>query len=172
MRQSITLIPTSLRILCLVALVHLVTATPSHAADSIAGVWKVAEVVTTGANAATNANPQPGLLFLTKSHYSISRIMSTGERPKFAPAKNPAALTDAEKIARYEQWGPFQSNAGTYEVKGASLTTRPILAKNQDVMGAPTVMEMKLEGNALWLITKSPAGAPASETRVKWVRVE
>ncbi|MGE4063210.1 MAG: hypothetical protein AB7E79_07555 [Rhodospirillaceae bacterium] len=160
------------RTLCLAVLVTLLTATVSQAADSIIGVWKVAEVVTTGANAGTNANPQPGLLFVTKSHYSISRVQSATPRPKFAPAANPAALTDAEKVARYEQWAPFQSNAGTYEIKGTTFTTRPILAKNQDIMGNPTVMEMKLEGDALWLITKSPAGAPPSETRVKWVRAE
>lgn len=155
-----------------VGLITAIASLPAHAADSVVGVWKVAEVVTTGAGQETIKTPQPGLLFLTKSHYSISRIMSAGQRAKFAAPKNADALTDAEKIARFEQWGPFQSNAGTYEIKGTTLTTHPTVAKNQDIVGSTSAMEVKLEGEALWLITKSPAGAPVSETRVKWVRVE
>jgi hypothetical protein len=103
---------TSVRVLCFVAIVQFVTAAApnvSYADDSLVGAWKVAEIVTTGANASSNANPQPGLSFLTKSHYSLTRITSDKERPKFAAAKNPAALTDVEKIARYEQWLGIQA---------------------------------------------------------------
>jgi hypothetical protein len=83
-------------------------------------------------------------------------------------------LTDAEKIARYEQWNPFIANAGTYEVKGTTLVRRPRVAKNETVMARNSSLEneFKLEGNTLWAITKSAAGRPASETRFKLSRVE
>ena len=143
-------------------------------APSVEGVWKIAEVVTTGANAATNASPQPSLIIFARGHYSYLSVNGTQPRPTFSPAKDPNTLTDAEKIARYEQWNPFTAQAGTYEVKGTALSRRPLVAKNVAAMttAPPIVQEFKLEGSTLWLITKSAAGQPASETRTKLTRVQ
>lgn len=144
------------------------------AAPSIEGVWKVSEVVTTDANAATVNNPQPSLVMFTRGHYSYMSVNGTQPRPKVEPAKNPNKLTDPEKIARYEQWNPFTANAGTYEVKGTTLTRRALVAKNEAVMttNPPVVSEFKLEGNTLWLTTKSAPGQPASENRTRLTRVQ
>jgi hypothetical protein len=143
------------------------------AAPSVDGVWKITEVVTTGANAATNGSPQPSLVIFARGHYSYVSVGGTTPRPTVSAAKDPNKLTDAEKLARYEQWNPFTANAGTYEAKGTTITRRPLVAKNPAVMtaDAPIVQEFKLEGNTLWLISKSAAGQPASETRTKLVRV-
>jgi hypothetical protein len=142
-------------------------------APSIEGVWKVAEVVTTGANAATNSKPEPSVVIFTRGYYSYISVNSSGPRPKFTPAKDPAKLTDADKIARYDQWNPFAANAGTYELKGTTLTRKPTVAKNVTVMTSdpPIVQELKLEDNTLWLTQKSAQGQPASETRTKLTRV-
>lgn len=144
------------------------------AARSLEGVWKIVETVTTGANASTITNPQPNLVILTKGYYSHLMVQGDQPRPQFAPAKDPNKLTEAEKIARYEQWSPFTANAGTYEVKGTTLMRRPLVAKNETVMAKNSSFEneFKLEGNTLWVITKSAAGQPASETRTKLKRVE
>ena len=91
------------------------------AAPSVVGVWKLAETVTTGANAVTNTNLQPSLYILTNKHYSVLSVNSTEPRPKFGPLKTPGKPTDAEKIARFEQWDLFTANAGTYEIKGTTL---------------------------------------------------
>ncbi len=146
----------------------------SSAPPSIQGVWKIAEVVTTGANASTNSKPQPSLIIFTRRHYSYLSVNSADPRPKFEPAKDPNKLTDAEKIARYEQWSPFTANAGTYEIKGTTLTRRPVVAKNETVMTTdpPFAQEFKLAGNTLRLISKSAPGEPASETRTKLTRVQ
>ena len=143
-------------------------------APSIEGVWKVAEVVTTGANAVTVNNPQPGLVIFSRGYYSYVSINGTQARPKFDASKNPQKLTDAEKIARYEQWNPLTANSGTYELKGTTVTRRPIVAKNMTVMTTdpPIVQEVKFEDNALWLTQKSAAGQPASETRTKLTRLK
>lgn len=144
------------------------------AVPPLEGVWKIVESVTTGANASTNSNPQPSLIIFTKGYYSFLVVFGTQPRPKVEPAKDPNKLTDAEKIARYEQWYPFVANTGTYEIKGTTLTRRPVVAKVEAVMTTdpPITQEFKLEGNTLWLITKSAAGQPASETRMKLMRVE
>ena len=141
---------------------------------SVDGVWKVAEIVTTGADAATNASPQPSLIIFARGHYSYLSVDGTAPRPTFADPKDPDKLTDAEKIARYEQWRSFTAQAGTYQIKGTTMTRRPLVAKNLAVMttNPPIVQEFKLEGNTFWLIRKSAAGQPASETRTKLTRVQ
>ena len=89
----------------------------------------------TGANARTNANPQPGLYLFTKQHYSIVTLNGTEPRKDFGTAADPAKLTDAEKMARYEAWRTLTANSGTYQVSGSTLTTRPLVAKDPAVMG-------------------------------------
>jgi hypothetical protein len=144
-----------------------------EAAPPIEGVWRITEIVTTGANAATNSSPQPSLVIFTRGHYSYLSVNGTAARPEFAAAKDPAKLTDAEKIARFEQWNPFGANSGTYDLNGTTLTRRPIVAKNVTVMttNPPIVAEFTLNGDTLVLITKSAEGQPASETRTTLTRV-
>ena len=74
----------------------------------------------------------------------------------------------------YEMWSPFTANSGTYEIKGTTLTRRPLVAKNAEVMttNPPAVGEFKIQGNTLVVTTKSAAGQPASETRLTLTRVE
>ena len=150
------------------------SAQESSAAGTLQGVWKIVERVTTGANASTISDPQPSLIIFTNGHYSVLMVQGAQPRPRFAPAKDQNKLTDAEKIARYEQWNPLIANAGTYEVKGTTIIRRPSVAKNETAMAKNSSLEneFKLEGNTLWVTTKSPAGQPASETRFKLRRVE
>ena len=138
---------------------------PNPSSSPLEGAWRVAEVVVTGANASTNSNPQPSLYIFTKRHYSILSVNSTQPRPKFEPLKTPGKPTDAEKIARYQQWNPFTANSGTYEIKGTLVTTRPLVAKNETVMsGSGDTWEFKIEGDTLWLLDY--------ETSMRLVRVE
>jgi hypothetical protein len=71
--------------------------------------------------AVTISNPQPSLAIFTRGYYSAVVVTGTQPRAAVAPPKDPQNLTDAEKIARYEQWGPFIAIAGTYEIKGSTL---------------------------------------------------
>lgn len=147
----------------------------SAQAPSLQGAWRVSEIVVTGAGASTNTTPQPGLYLFTKNHYSIVTVNGTAARKDVGPARDPARLTDAEKAARYDVWNPFTANSGTYEVKGSTLTTKPLVAKNPGVMapqGTGQTREFKIDGKTLTLIQKSAAGQPASETRTKLTRVE
>ena len=138
------------------------------------GVWRIVESTTTGADPSTNSNPEPNLIIFTKGHYSFLSVNGEGPRPTFAAAKDRNKLTDAEKIARYEQWSRFSANAGTYVVKGTKLTRRPLVAKNETFMAKDFSIEseFKLDGNTLFLTTKSMPGQPAGETRHKLKRVE
>jgi Lipocalin-like domain len=139
------------------------------------GVWKVTEVVPPASNPNEKptplTSPQPGLLIFTKGYYSGMSVMGNQPRTAAAPAKDPQNLTDAEKIARYDQWRPFIANGGTYEVKGSTLTMRAMVAKNPDVMDTTITWELKVEGaNAFWLIP--PADRATTSSRVKFTRLE
>jgi hypothetical protein len=140
----------------------------------VEGVWKVAEVQMTGANAAPISDPQPGLYIFTRGYYSVALVNGTQERPAIPPPKDPPRLTDAEKITRYEHWSSFSANSGTYEIKGSMLIRRPIVAKNLvNVTNPPIMQEFKLDGsNTLWLIERSAPGQPPRETRARLIRVE
>ena len=148
-------------------------AKPSATA-SIQGVWKITELVRTGANAANVSAPQPSLYIFPTRHYSIMSVNGTQTRSMVADLKNPDKPTDAEKLARYEMWNPVTANSGTYEITGTTLTRRPLVAKSVAVMttAPPAVGEFTIQGNTLVLTSKSAAGQPASETRLTLTRVE
>ena len=110
----------------------------------VEGVWKVAEVIPVGSNTTDKptpmSNPQPGLLLFTKGYYSI--VVVTGPNPRtVVEAKDSQNLTDAEKIAFYEQWRAFTANSGTYEIKGTTLTRHVLVAK-----ASPAPREEDLRG--------------------------
>ncbi len=138
----------------------------------IDGVWKIAEVVTTGANPATNTSPQPSVIIFARGHYSWLSVGGTSPRKQSAAAATPGKLTDADKVARYEEWNPFTANTGTFEIKGSTLTRRTLVAKNVGVMSSttPNAQEFTLEGDTLWLTGPAP-GDPKSQTRFKLTRV-
>lgn len=156
-----------------ILLVGAAALTRAQATPSLQGVWRVTDIVVTGANAATNKSPQPSLYIFTKQHYSIMTVNGAAARKNFGAPKDPLKLTDAEKIARFESWDAFTANSGTFQVSGSTLTTRPLVAKNPGVMaGPPATREFRIQGNTLTLIQKSAAGQPVSETRTTLTRVE
>jgi hypothetical protein len=134
---------------------------------SLRGAWRVTGVTVTGANPLTNNSPQPGLFIFTDRHYSIVTVNSTSARKPFNPPKDPARLTDAEMVERFQHWNPVTANAGTYTVKGSTLTTRPLVAKNHEVMTGPEqTREFKIDGNTLTLIQRGAGPNPNVTTTV------
>jgi hypothetical protein len=73
--------------------------------------------------------------------------------------------TDAEKIARYEQWVRFIGQSGTYQISGTTLTFRPVVAKTEELIGRPRAVEFQVQGDALTLTIQSG-------TRVRFTRLE
>jgi hypothetical protein len=134
-------------------------------AKSFEGVWKVTKVVRTGANASTNTHPQPSLEIFYRGYYSLIKDMSSEPRKPSPAAKDPTKLTEAEKIARYEEWDPFRASAGTYEVKGNTIITHNIVAKLAKGMTATEEATIKFEGNTF------VASAPNGDTQITYTRV-
>ena len=156
-------------VVVLVVAAHFIAAqTP----PSLQGVWRVTSVVTTGAGASNNPSPQPGIYIFTKQHYSIIFVRGTAPRKAVPDAANPAKLTDAEKITRFEAYDPYTANSGTYETKGATVTTHAIVAKNPGSMGTSLTREFKITGNTLTVVQKSSPGEPISQTTTTLTRIE
>jgi hypothetical protein len=142
------------------------------------GVWKVAEVVVTGANAENTPSPQPGLFIFGQKHYSMMWIRGGKARAPYG-GEEP---TSEEKIQAFDS---FTASSGTYEVSGSTITIRPMVARSPNFMGgASSIYQFRVEGDNLWLTAKStdmryriagkvvPPTRPPSETRLKLVRME
>jgi Lipocalin-like domain len=155
---------------CLFAMAVLtVTANAKLKSTALTGTWKYTEVKTTGPNARTNSNPQPGLVIFTGAHYSAVRVSSDQPRP---PLQDPTKATAAELLAVY---GPFTANSGTYEISGGNLTIKSVVAKNPAGMapGAFDEYSFKLQGNTLTLTSVRDANGPsANPTTITLTRVE
>ena len=138
--------------------------------NPLQGVWKLSEVTTTGQNASTIKNPQPGFFIFTGKYYSIVTVNS--EKPR---ADLPQDVDTATAAQLRDAWGPFTAQTGTYEVKGSEVTVRPLAAKNPGAMNGKNfnTRSFKIEGNSLTLVDKANQNGPANNpvTR-KFTRVE
>jgi len=149
------------------------TASPAaqSARDSIQGVWHVVEAVISGPAARTIPFAErPNLTIITARHYSRVEVQADGPRP---------ILADVSKASADELravWGPFVSEAGTYEVAAGGLVTmKPIASKNPAIMGPGVFITYayKLDGNTLSLTQQRNQNGPFSNPfTLKLVRVE
>jgi hypothetical protein len=136
---------------------------------SIQGVWRTAEVTTTGPNAMTAREPV-SLGIITAKHYSRVEIHGDPDRPVIADV----AVATADQLRA--TWGPFFAEAGTYELSGGNeLTMRPLIARNPAAMSSGwfVTYAYELSGDTLSLVERRNQRGPiANPTRVKLVRVE
>jgi hypothetical protein len=143
----------------------------AQSGQSIQGVWRIVEAITTGPAARTiQFGDRPNLTIITARHYSRVEIQSDGPR---------SVLTDVAKATADELravWGPVVAEAGTYELTpGGIVTMRPVAAKNPAVMGPGVFItySYKLDGNTLSLTQQRNQNGPfASPFTLKLVRVE
>ena len=139
--------------------------------ESLQGVWRVVEATITGAAPRTIAfADRPNLTIITARHYSRVEVQADGPRPILADVAK--ATADELRAA----WGPFVSEAGTYEVApGGLVTMRPIASKNPAVMGPRVFItySYKMDGTTLSLTQQRNQDGPfANPFTLKLVRVE
>jgi hypothetical protein len=134
----------------------------------LTGTWSVTEIRTTGPNGRIISHPQPGLLIFTGNHYSLMIIESDQPRAALKREKN----TAEELLAT---WGPFTAASGTYEISGNTLTTRPTVAKNPQVMAPDDVQlnTFKIEKNTLTITrTRNGNTPPANPMTLVLTKIE
>jgi hypothetical protein len=139
--------------------------------ESMQGVWRAVEATITGPGARTIAfADRPNLTIITAKYYSRVEVQADGPRPVLADV----AKASADELRAV--WGPFVSEAGTYEVTPGSLVTmRPIASKNPAVMGPGVFItySYKLDGDTLSLTQQRNQNGPFTNPfTLKLVRVE
>jgi hypothetical protein len=139
--------------------------------ESLKGVWRIVEATIGGPGGRTIAfGERPNLTIITAKHYSRVEVQADGPRPILADVAKASA--DELRAA----WGPFVSEAGTYEVTpGDVVTMRPIASKNPAVMGPGVFItySYKLDGDTLSLTQQRNQNGPiATPFTLKLVRVE
>ena len=163
-RSKMTTTKLSVCFLTLAAL----AATAAIKPTALTGAWRVTEVRTTGPNAATNSNPQPGLYIFTGNHYSTIMIQGQGPRPELGDGAQAGDKATADQLRAL--WGPLTANSGTYEISGGNVTFHAAVAKNPGVMAAgnASVSSFKIEKDKLTLVTvrtgRGPVGNPTTTT--------
>jgi hypothetical protein len=151
---------------------------------SVQGVWRpVSRTIPATANpgdrsdpfahvpVGTQANVQPGLMIFTARHYSRTTDTATTARPTI-PEPAPGNATLAELQAR---WGPFQANAGTYELSGQTLTLHVMVAKNpaEQRQGQFARLRFRTDGDRLWLTPiENSGGRIVAGVTTEYARVE
>lgn len=141
------------------------------ARNAIQGVWRVVEATTTGTGARTIPfNGRPTLTIITAKHYSRVEVQADGPRPILADV----AKASADELRAV--WGPFVSEAGTYETTpDGVITMRPIASKNPAVMGPGVFIaySYKVNGDTLSLTQLRNQNGPfAAPFTLKLARVE
>jgi hypothetical protein len=147
------------------------SAPPKLTAKALEGVWKVTKVVRTGFNAGTDDHPQPSLQIFSRGYYSLVRDNSAEPRKAAPDPKDFARLTDAEKLAKYEEWAPFAASAGPYEIRGNTIVTHNLIAKQVKGVGLTEEATIRFEGAAFTATAKSPPGLPPGERTTTYTRV-
>jgi hypothetical protein len=134
---------------------------------SFEGVWQVTKVVQP--NGTVDAHPQPSLQIFSRGYFSIIRDTGAGPRPPGPPPKDPATLTEAEKMALYQEWADFAASGGTYEVKGDILFTRNLIAKRVGGIGRVEQAVIRFDGNTF---TAQPRpGEPNAGRQTTYTRI-
>jgi hypothetical protein len=147
---------------------HGIGAQPTR--ESVQGVWRVVEANIPGPAARTIAFAErPNLTIITARHYSRVEVQADGPRPILPNV----ATASADELRA--AWGPFVSEAGTYETAGNVITMRPIASKNPAVMGPRVFItySYKMDGTTLSLTQQRNQDGPfANPFTLKLVRVE
>lgn len=161
LRRALELLP--LAAIVLAACVRASFAAEMPTSKSLEGVWKLTKVVRPKMDADTH--PQPGLLIFAQGYFSIVRDHSPVARKPSPEPKNAAKLTDAEKVARYEEWAPFTASAGTYEIKGSAIVTHNLVAKQAKGMTMTEAVTIRFDGDTF------VTGAAENDTHLTYTRV-
>jgi hypothetical protein len=135
-------------VLRLFLVMALFTAAPARAQTgpaALEGAWS--RVVSFGPNTPWHST-QPGQRIFVDGHYSWISIQTPVGAPR---PPMPDSTGTAEQLRAV--WGPVQAQAGTYDVRGDTITQRILVAKNPAAMrsGDGGRYTYRMVGDSLWI---------------------
>jgi hypothetical protein len=144
-------------------------ATLAESEDPVEGAWQVVEVVTTGPEARTVSNPQPGWRMFIDGHYTLLVTNSFEPRPRLPPYDSATAEQLLAVI------GPvFSAVGGDYTIEGDTVSVNRTIAKNPNVVGLNVRdrTTFRRAGDSLWLTPVSTSAGPVENPSTsKFVRM-
>jgi hypothetical protein len=114
----------------------------------------------------TVTDNQPAMRLFVDGYYSLLRVNGTAPRPAL-----PGPEGTAEQLMAV--WGPFSGQAGSFEVSGQTLITRPLVAKGPAGMGPGIFSRIswRMSGDTLFLSqVETQTGPVANPLRYRYVR--
>jgi len=134
--------------------------------NELEGVWKLIEVDLPGPDGFTSTKVQPSVLIITRQYMTFMGVMGEDPRPELP--ENP---TDAQIVAA---WNPLRAVTGSYEVKGNTITSNPIVGKRPNWGPDDTMIyEYEFEGDDLSVrLISSLDGPIENPLSFKYTRVE
>jgi hypothetical protein len=136
----------------------------ASASDPIEGAWSLVE--TTSVSNDSVLGNRPAVRLFVDGHFSLVREMGTAPRP----AMLDSTATVAEVRAA---WGPFEAQAGTYEIAGDTVITRPVVEKRPELMAPGTFRRStyRVSGDTLWITFVANQNGPSPNPSIdKFVR--
>jgi len=126
------------------------------AQDALEGVWRIVEVAGTNAEGDwTTQNVQPSLYIFMDGYYSMQLVRGDEPRPLMPEGTTWEVMT-LEQYRSICAGEFFSANTGAYEVDGASLTVRPVVAKWPNLMtGGSLMYTYRIEDGSLHLLQES-----------------
>ncbi len=150
------------------------TQTKPSSSSQIQGVWRIIQTTTSGPNARTIDKSSPdlgGIVIVTGKHFAYVDV--TADKPRPPLPQGGAVKAGADELRA--TWGPFDAQAGTYELKGNESTQRVLVAKAPALMqpGAFYVLSFKVEGDTLLLTqVRNQTGPFANPITYRATRLE
>ena len=132
------------------------------AAQAVAGAWRLDEVKTSGSDAKTSKFSQPNIYLFTKGHFSIIRI--EGDKPR--STEDWGSMTREQVVDTFIK--QFTASAGTFEMKGSSLTMKTTIAKSPGFMSRANWISyaVKIDGKTMTLTSTATNEGPIKNPQI------
>lgn len=142
---------TQLRVALLLVVLMIGAPTLAPAQSTIDGAWRLVEAWGRNAGGEWRLDtPQESLFLFAGGYYSIMYVNSGEPRPTL-PENTARAQMSAEQMRQTYQ--PFMANAGTFELDGQTLRTRPLVALIPNFVGQGNTYTVRTEARNRILLT-------------------
>jgi len=132
------------------------------AAQNVAGAWRLDEIKSTVTGVPSGKFTNPNMYLFTKGSWSITRV--EGDKPR---SMEPwASMTQEQVVDTYIK--QFSASAGTYEMKGDTLTMKTTIAKNPAYMARANwiAYTVNVTGNTMTLTAAATNEGPIKNPQI------
>ena len=138
--------------------------------QNIKGVWKYKKVEYESVDTSFQYNTQPGMLIITKDHYSFAYIRGEEERPVYPLGTK---WDDISPDTLKQSFGRYISNSGTYNLKKDSIQFVPYVSLHPAYMQKEkTTNRFMIKGKLLIFIWEGKNEKGKWVGKRTWERVE